>query len=160
MRTRTILLAAVFATACTVQNNSALLITEVLPPTLVTHTSTDTPPVTTSDCELDSAAKEVSFLPINLTENDGSLFVTVVNGIQATNSANSLNVDASVFLPHQAVITYQFLATGDGNPPANVTVAHSPVIVPVDGAPITGGGAAQTVAVPIIPRNTIAGAPD
>ncbi len=154
MKTPTILLAAALAAACTTQNNSALVITSVLPPTLVTDTSTTTPPVTTSHCDADDAGKEASFLPVNLAENQGNVFATVVSAILPTNSANSLNGDASFFLPHQAVITYQFL-TADGNPPAGVTVVH-PVIVPLDGLPVPGGGSAS-ILVTIFPEGAITG---
>jgi hypothetical protein len=146
MKTQTILLATALAAACTTQNNSALVITKVVPPKA--EVSTDTPPVTT--CKLDPADDEVSFLPINVTENDGNVGAVVENFIAATNTENSLNLDASAFLAHQAVIRIEFV----GSAPPGVSVPD-PIIVPVSGE--VAGGATVSLPVPALPRGVITG---
>jgi len=152
MRTRIILLAAAFAAACTTQNNSALVITKVVPP-ISTDSSTGTPPVTTTTCSFDPGADEVSFLTVNLSENKGSVGAVVQNFIGPTNTDNSLNLDASTFLPHQAVLSFEFPGSG---PPTGVTV-KSPIIVPVSGVEVPGG-TAGTVAMPMFPKGVVTGA--
>ena len=153
MRTPIILLAAAFAAACTTQNNSALVITKVVPPKATTDTSTTTPPVTTTSCSFDPTANEFTFLPVNLTENQGNVAAVVQNFMPPTNSANSLNLDASVFLPHQAVVSFEFPGSG---PPPGVTV-KSPIIVPVSGLEVPSGGAA-TVGIPMFLPGVVTGA--
>jgi len=152
MRTRIILLAAAFAAACTTQNNSALVITKVVAP-ISTDTSTGTPPVTTTTCSFDPTADENTFLTVNLSENVGSVAAVVQNFITPTNADNSLNLDASTFLPHQAVISFEFPGAGT---PAGVTV-KSPIIVPVSGLEVPGGGAA-TVGIPMFLPGVVTGA--
>jgi hypothetical protein len=151
MRTRIILLAAAFAAACTTQDNSALVITAVLPPTVTTNTSTTTPPVTTTTCTFDPGGKEFTFLPVNLAENQGNVAALVQNLIGPTNVDNSLNLDASNFLPHQAVVSLEF----PGGAPTGVTV-NSPIIVPVSGLEVPGGGTA-TVGIAMLPKGVVTG---
>lgn len=150
MNTRTILLAAAFAAACTTQNNSALVITKVVPGKEVTVTSTTTPPVTTTHCEFDPAADELSFVPINLAQNDGLVGAVVNNFMPATNSANSLNLDAAIFQSHQAVVRIEF-PTGT---PAGVSV-QNPIIVPVAG--VVSSGQVASFPLPLLPRGAITG---
>ena len=156
MRTRTILLAAAFAAACTTQNNSALVITAVVPPEVGTTTSATTPPVTTTTCTFKTDAKEFSFLAVNLTENQGNVAAVVQNFMPPTNSANSLNLDAAFFLPHQAVVHYEFPGNPGGAPPTGVTV-QNPAIIPVSGLEVPSGGTA-TVGIPMFLPGVITGA--
>lgn len=146
MKTRIILLAAAFAAACTTQNNSALVITSVVP--AKAETSTTTPPVTT--CTFDPKAAEISFLQINLAKNDGTMGAVVNNFMPATNSANSLNLDAAVFEAHQAVIRVEF----PGGTPAGVSVPN-PIIVPVAG--VVSSGETASIPVPLLPHGAISG---
>jgi hypothetical protein len=147
MKTRIILLAAAFAAACTTQNNSALVITKVVPPKA--ETSTATPPVT--KCSFDPTDPELNFVLVNLTENAGNVAAVVHNFMPPTNSANSLNLDAAVFLPHQAVVRYEF----PGSAPSAVTV-QNPAIIPVSGLEVASGESA-TVAIPMFPAGAITG---
>lgn len=146
MKTRIILLAAAFAAACTTQNNSALVITSVVP--AKAETSTTTPPVTT--CTFDPKAAEISFLQINLAKNDGTMGAVVNNFMPATNSANSLNLDAAVFEAHQAVIRVEF----PSGTPAGVSVPN-PIIVPVAG--VVSSGETASIPVPLLPHGAISG---
>jgi hypothetical protein len=148
MRTRTILLAAAFTAACTTQNNSALVIVKVVAPKA--DTSTTTPPVVT--CTFDPGGDEFSFLPVNLAENQGNVAPVVENFMPPTNSANSLNLDASVFLPHQAVVRLEF----PGGTPAGVAVPNNPVIVPVSGLEVASGQSA-TMGIPMLLPGVITG---
>jgi hypothetical protein len=147
MRTRTILLAAAFAAACTTQNNSALVITKVIPPKAAT--STTTPPVTT--CSFDPTDQEFTFLPINLAENQGNVAAVVLNSIPPTNADNTLNLDASLFLPHQAVVRYEF-----ATPAGGAAFANNPAIIPVSGLAVAGGTSA-TVGIPLFPSGSVTG---
>jgi len=156
MRTRTILLAAAFTAACTTQNNSALVITRVVPPEVTTETSTTTPPVTTTTCSFKTDAAEFSFLPVNLAENVGNVAAVVQNFMPPTNSANSLNLDAAFFLPHQAVVRYEFPGNPNGAPPAGVTV-QAPAIIPVSGLEVPSGGTA-TIGIPMFVGGAVSGA--
>ncbi|HEY6911899.1 MAG TPA: hypothetical protein VI356_21155 [Myxococcales bacterium] len=150
MKTRIILLAAAFATACTTQNNSALVITSVVPAKEDTKTSSTTPPVTTTTCTFDPAASEVSFVQINLSQNDGTMGAVVHNFMPPTNSANSLNLDAAVFEAHQAVIRVEF----PSGAPAGVSVPN-PLIVPVSG--VISSGEVASIPVPLLPKGVISG---
>ncbi|MGE5048555.1 MAG: hypothetical protein ACM3PC_08320 [Deltaproteobacteria bacterium] len=153
MNTRTILLAAALAAACTTQNNSALVIIKVVPPKAETSTSTPTTPAVTT-CTFDPASPELSFVPVNLAENEGNVAAVVQNFMPPTNSANTLNLDASVFLPHQAVVRYEFL--GAAGTPAGVTV-QNPAIIPVSGLEVASGQTA-TVGIPMFATGVISGA--
>jgi hypothetical protein len=151
MTTRTILLAAALAAACTTQNNTALVITKVVPPTAATST---TGPTT---CSFSTAADEWTFLTVNLAENIGNVAAVVENHIQNTANANpTLGGDASTFLPHQAVVAYEFPGNTNGAPPAGVTV-KSPTVIPVSGLTVPGGGSA-TVGVPMFLPGVVTGA--
>jgi hypothetical protein len=156
MRTRTILLAAAFAAACTTQNNSALVITKVVPPEATTTTTTATPPVTTTTCSFSTQTQEFTFLGVNLAENRGNVAAVVQNFMPPTNSANSLNLDAAVFLPHQAVVRYEFPGNPNGAPPAGVTVPN-PAIIPVSGLEVPSGGIA-TIGIPMFLPGVVSGA--
>jgi hypothetical protein len=146
MKTRTILLAAACAAACTTQNNSALVITTVV--AAKAETSTTTPPVT--NCKFDASADETSFQPINLASDDGTMGAVVHNAMPATNSNNSLNLDAAVFEAHQAVIRVEF----PGGTPPGVSVPN-PIIVPVAGVVVSG--ATASIPVPLLPQGVITG---
>jgi hypothetical protein len=150
MRTPIILLALALA-ACTTQNNSALVITKVVPPKA---DATTTPP----SCIFDSGSDELTFLKVNLSENEGNVAAVVENFITNTAATSNpqLGLDGSRFLPHQAVVTYEFPANANGAPPAGVTVP-SPAIIPVGGLSVAAGETA-TMGVPMFPTGAIGGA--
>lgn len=150
MRTRIILLAAALAAACTTQNNTALVITKVVPPAAtVVGTSTV--------CAFSASSDEFTFLGINLAENIGNVAAVVENKMPDTSTANpDLALDASTFLPHQAVVAYEFPGNPNGAPPAGVTV-KSPSIIPVSGLEVAGGASA-TVGIPMFLTGVVTGA--
>src|SRR5947209_20356865 len=102
MRTRTILLATALAAACTTQNNTALVITKVVAPAATTSTTGPTV------CSFSTSADEFTFLEVNLTENVGNVAAVVDNSISTAPANGTLGADASTFLPHQAVVAYEF----------------------------------------------------
>ncbi len=148
MRTRTILLAAALASACTTKNNTSLVITKVVPPTVTTST-------TGTVCSFSAGSDEFTFLPINLTENIGNVAAVVENMIPNTATGSSLGLDASTFLPHQAVVAYEFPSSANGAPPSGVTVT-SPAVIPVSGLEVPGGSS-STVGVPMFLPGVVTG---
>jgi len=146
MRTPIIFLAAALAAGCTAQGNSALLISKVVVATA--GQSSDTPPRPT--CTVDPSADESNSVPLNLTENTGTVGAVISNLMLPTNSANpDLNVDASTFSPHQAVVTYEFPSGAAGG-----TINVNPVITPVSGLTVAAGNQAP-VLVSLVPQGVI-----
>src|ERR1700682_1589176 len=108
MKTRIALLALVMAASCSTKNqNSALIITKVIP-AKATGTPGTGGAAGTFPCVFDPGQAEYTpYLPLNPSENRG--IVAAVVGNNLTNPAKDnvvLRTDSTIFLPHQAVVTY------------------------------------------------------
>jgi hypothetical protein len=123
MKTRNALaILALLASSCMARNeNSALVISAVIPPTA---SSSGTPPVLS--CKFDPSQAEYTSLPYNPAENRGIVAALVqINTILRTDSTN--------FLPHQAVVTYEYIPASAGTPPGQTIVAAGGIEVPGGG---------------------------
>ncbi len=141
MKTRLTILLAALAAACTTKNNSALQITKVVPPTVATATGS-----TTTTCTIEPGGTEVSFLAVNPAENTGTVGAIVENQALPNLQVNPLlRVDASSFLPHQAVITYEVI--GGGASIGQQTVPTAGVVVP--------GGGTGAIAIQMLPKGSV-----
>jgi hypothetical protein len=134
MKTRIVLLTLVLAASCGTKNqNSALVITKVIPPTAKGTPGTGGAAGSLA-CSFDPGQQEYTpYLPINPNENRG--IVAAVVGNNLTNPAKDntvLRTDSTMFLPHQAVVTYE-IASGPGTAPG-------PSIVPASGISVPSGG--------------------
>ena len=126
-----IVLFALAAASCTTKNqNSALVITKVIPPTAGTTTVGT---ATVGTCSLDPGANEFDYLPINPAENSGQIGAVVQNNMISTTTLNPiLRTDSNVFFPHQAIVTYEVVGGGGAALPQNV--------IPVGASGVTSNG--------------------
>jgi hypothetical protein len=122
-----IVLFALAAASCTTKNeNSALVISKVIPAKATADSTTNT-----VSCAFDSSLQEFTpYLPFNVTENAGVVGATVDNNLVGTTNS-VLQTDSHAFLPHQAVITYEYLGSTVSAPGQN--------IVPTTGIEIPSG---------------------
>jgi len=154
--TRTVVLSALLAAACTTKGeNAALVITKVL-----TSKGTTTGGVVT--CPTIAAGDtEQSFINIG-PDNFGQVGLVVDNRIVDPSTQNTvLRTNSADFLPHQVVASYEVLGTGTVNAPATVAAAGDvpaktagPVIVPAL-FPSTFGAAAGGIAAGTFIRATL-----
>jgi hypothetical protein len=134
-----ILLAALLAAGCKTNNqNSALVIFKVIP---AKASAVGTAPAQTLGCVFDPAQQEFTpDLPFNPAETFGDLAAVVVNNLKDTVTVNaSFNTTSSVFLPHQAVISYEFIGSATPSPAGTF-------IAPTSGLEVLPGGGQSTVA--------------
>src|SRR5437588_11766798 len=103
-----VLLAFFLAAGCNVFNaNSFLPLVSVIPPKAATSGSGAT---ATLGCSFDPGTSEFTELPYNPVENTGSIAAVVQNNIADTAGLNSnLRDNSTSFLPHQAVVDYEFV---------------------------------------------------
>jgi hypothetical protein len=155
--TRTVVLLALLAAACTTKGeNAALVITKVL-----TSKGTTTAGVVT--CPVIAAGDtELSFILLG-PDNFGQVGLVVDNRIPDPSTQNTvLRTNSADFLPHQVVASYEVLGTGTVNAPATVAAAGvvvpsktaGPVIVPAL-FPSTFGAAAGGIAAGTFIRATL-----
>jgi hypothetical protein len=155
--TRTVVLLALLAAACTTKGeNAALVITKVL-----TSKGTTTAGVVT--CPVIAAGDtELSFILLG-PDNFGQVGLVVDNRIVDPSTQNTvLRTNSADFLPHQVVASYEVLGTGTVNAPATVAAAGvvvpsktaGPVIVPAL-FPSTFGAAAGGIAAGTFIRATL-----
>jgi hypothetical protein len=155
--TRTVVLLALLAAACTTKNeNSALVITKVLQSKGTTAAGVVTcPSITVGDVEF-------NYILIG-PDNFGQVFLVVDNRTVDISTQNTvLRTSSSDFLPHQVVVSYEVLGNGTMNAPATVAVAG--VVVPAHGQgpvgipalfPSTFGAAAGGIAAGTFIRATL-----
>jgi hypothetical protein len=130
MRRIAILLVALVAFAVLVQTacgtkgeNSALVVTKVLPP------AASGPDGGTVQCTVDPSGKELSFLPLG-QDSFGSIALVVDNRLQnQTNQNPILRTDSSAFLPHSVMVTYEVLGAGTLGSAILNTIPSSGVVV-------------------------------
>jgi hypothetical protein len=133
MKTRNALaILALLASSCMTRNeNSALVISAVIPPTA---TATGSGATSSLGCKFDPSQAEYTSLPYNPAENRGVVAAVVQNNLTATSSLNTiLRTDSTNFLPHQAVVTYEYIPASAGTPPGQTIVAASGIEVPGGG---------------------------
>src|SRR5713101_1409994 len=134
MKTRNaILLLSLLLASCTTKNeNSALVITKIIPATASVNG-------TSVSCVCDPAAQEFTpALPFNPAENRGFVAAVTTNNLPSTVTLNALlRTDSTTFLPHQAVVSYEAVGTGPFGPAQN--------IVPTSGIEVPGAGGSGTV---------------
>ena len=138
MKTRNtvVILALLLAAGCKARNeNSFLPIISVIPPKAATSGSGAT---ATLGCSFDPGSSEFTELPYNPVENTGSIAAVVQNNIADTAGLNSnLRDNSTSFLPHQAVVDYEFVPASAGTPPGEQ-------VIPAGGV-VAGGGGKGTV---------------
>jgi hypothetical protein len=155
--TRTVVLLALLAAACTTKGeNAALVITKVLQSKGTTTAGVVTCPIITV------GDPELSYILIG-PDNVGQVALVVDNRILDPSTQNAVLRTSSVdFLPHQAVASYEVLGTGTVNAPSAVAAAGvvvpaktaGPVIVPAL-FPSTFGAAAGGIAAGTYIRATL-----
>ena len=148
MKTRNAIVAlALLLASCKTRNEeSALAIESLIAPTA---TSAGTGAATTVTCHFDPAAAEFGELPYNPAENRGSVAAVVQNNLVPTTIINPLlRTDSTTFLPHQAVVDYEFIPASAGSPPGQNTI-------PVAGLEVVAGNR-STVGIDIFNGTTIA----
>lgn len=143
MKTRAPMLLLAIAVSCSTKNeNSALVIAKVIPPSASAGT--------TISCVFDPAVAEYTpGLPFNPAENRGVVAAVVQNNLVDNAAFNAvLRTNSNVFLPHQVVINYE-VASGTGTAPGQNVVPTSGIEVPTgtsaavgfdvfNGLPMTG----------------------
>src|SRR5258708_17337364 len=147
MKTRNALaLLALLALSCkTKSENSAFVISSVAPPTASSSGSGAT---SVLGCKFDPSTAEFSVLPYNPAENRGIVAAVLLNNLSPTTALNPLlRTDTTTFLPHQAVLNYEYIPSSAGTPPGQTVVAASGVEVP--------GGGKRTVEVDMFTGATI-----
>ena len=154
MKTRNAIVAlALLLASCKTRNeNSSLPIISMVAPTA---TASGTGATATVSCKFDPGSGEFSELPYNPAENRGSVAAVVQNNLTPTTSLSPLlRADSTTFLPHQAVVDYEFIPGSAGAPPPENTV-------PVSGLEVAAGTKA-TVGINIfngtaiaVPNNTL-----
>ena len=130
MKTRNAIVAlALLLASCKTRNeNSSLSIVSVIAPTAATA---GTGVAATVSCTFDPAAAEFTQLPYNPAENRGSIAAVVQNNLAITVGLNPLlRTDTSTFLPHQAVVDYEFIPASAGAAPPQNTIPVSGLEVP------------------------------
>jgi hypothetical protein len=125
-----ILLAALLVGGCKTRNeNSALVITRMIP---AKATVAGTAPNQTLACTFDPTAAEFTpTLPFNPVQTGGDIGAAVANNLKDTVTVNSsLNTTSSVFLPHQAVDSYEYINSAVPSPAGTFIVPTSGGEVP------------------------------
>lgn len=131
MKTRNLLVAlALLAAGCTTRNeNSALVIISVIPPKA---TVSGAGPTASVSCAFDQTVPEFTELPYNPAENRGEIAAVVQNNLVSTAALNpQLRAESTTFLPHQAVVNYEYIPSSAGTPPGQTVIPVSGVEVPV-----------------------------
>lgn len=130
MNTRKAILAlALFATSCMNRNQrSDLIVTKTIP-------ATATASATAVTCKFDPAAAAFTpGLPFNPAENQGVVAAVVSNTIVDPSTYNPvLRTNTATFLPHQVVVSYEFIPAGPSAPALNA--------VPTSGGEVKSGSA-------------------
>lgn len=143
MKTRKALaILVLLAGSCTTRNEtSALVISSVIPPIA---SAVGTGATSALGCKFDPASPEYTpDLPYNPAENRGSIAAVVVNNLSPTVNLNPLlRGDSTSFLPHQAVVNYEYVPAGAGAAPGTNTIPTAGIVVP-------GGGGKGTVGIDI-----------
>src|SRR5258708_19775911 len=106
MKTRNALaLLALLALSCKTRNeNSAFVISSVVPPTASSSGSGAT---SVLGCKFDPSTAEFSVLPYNPAENRGIVAAVLLNNLSPTTALNPLLPPAPpTFLPHPPTLTY------------------------------------------------------
>src|ERR1700674_1844369 len=133
MKTRNALaILALLASSCMTRGeNSPLVISSVVPRTAAAAGSATTP---TLGCSFVASTAEYTSLPYNPAENRGIVAAVVQNNLTPTTALNTiLRVDSTTFLPHQAVVNYEYIPSSAGTPPGQTVVAAGGVEVPGGG---------------------------
>lgn len=133
MKTRILIIALTLAAAsCKARNErSDLAIISVIPPKA---SSSGTGATATVSCAFDVATTEFTELPYNPAENRGSIAAVVRNSLTTTVAVNPLlQTDSTGFLPHQAVVDYEFIPASAGTPPGET-------VIPAAGLEVFSGG--------------------
>jgi hypothetical protein len=131
MNTRNLLVVlALLGAGCTTRNeNSALVITSVIPPKATASGAGATASVS---CAFDQTVAEFTELPYNPAENRGEVGAVVQNNLVSTAALNpQLRAESTTFLPHQAVVKYEYIPGTAGTPPGQTVIPVSGVEVPV-----------------------------
>lgn len=133
MKTRNAIVAlALLLASCKTRNeNSQLSIVSVVPP-IATFTAGPTPgsPGTVS-CKFDPGTAEFSELPYNPAENRGRIAAVVQNNLTPTTGLNALlRSDTATFLPHEAVVSFEYIPATAGAAPGGNTIPVSGLEVP------------------------------
>lgn len=129
-------LALLLASCKTRNENSAFTITSVIPPTA---TAVGTGATATVSCKFDPATAEFSELPYNPAENRGTIAAVVQNNLTPTPGLNTLlRGDTTTFLPHEAVVSFEYIPGSAGTAPGANTIPVSGLEVP-SGAKATVG---------------------
>jgi hypothetical protein len=124
---------ALLAAGCKTRNeNSSLVITSVVPPVA---SSAGTGAAATLGCKFDPATPEYTpYLPYNPAENRGVVAAVVSNNLVNQTATNPLaRTDTTTFLPHQVVVTYEYIPAAAGTPPPQA-------IIPTSGIEVLGNG--------------------
>jgi hypothetical protein len=130
MKTRNALaILALLASSCTTRNeNSALVISSVIPPTA---SATGSGATTVLGCSFVLSTAEFTSLPYNPAENRGIVAAVLQNNLTPTATLNTiLRADTTSFLPHQAVVNYEYIPSSAGTPPGQTVVAAGGLEVP------------------------------
>ncbi len=138
MKTRHAIVAlALLLASCKTRNeNSFLTIVGLIPPTA---TASGTGATATVSCKFDPGSGEFSQLPYNPAENRGSVAAVVQNSISPALGLNSLlGTGTTTFLPHQAVVDYEFIPASAGAAPGQNTIPVSGLEVPTSSKATVG----------------------
>jgi hypothetical protein len=130
---------ALSATSCKTKNESSdLVIISMIPAKASATTGGAT---STIGCVFDPANPEVTpAIPYNPAENAGFMAAVVQNNLTGTNALNAdLRTDSATFLPHQAVVDYEFVPASAGAAPPEQTIPTSGVVVKSNGGTATVG---------------------
>jgi len=137
MKTRNAIVAlALLLASCKTRNeNSQLPIISVIAPT-ATFTAGAAGSAGTVSCKFDAGAAEFTTLPYNPAENVGRIAAVVQNNLTPTTGLNQLlRSDTSTFLPHEAVVSFEYASGSAG-------AAPGPNTIPVSGLEVPAGGKA------------------
>ena len=138
MKNRIAILLVLAAAGCRIKNNASLIITKMIPPTA---TALGSGLAQQLGCTFDPASPEFTpDLAFNPLETRGRIGA-VVNNTSATTAAVNpvLRTDASTFLPHQAVVTYEFINAGGATAPSGETIVPtSGIEVPSSSSAVVG----------------------
>ena len=122
MNTRNAILSfAVLALSCANRSQrSDLVITKTIPPTATSGTSGVT-------CSFDGGSQAYTpTLPFNPNENRGVVAAVVRNNIADPTTYNAqLRTNTEAFVPHQVVLSYEFIPAGPSAPSINIVPTSS-----------------------------------
>ena len=138
MRTRNalVILALLLAAGCKTRNeNSALPIVGIIPPTATASGGTGGVPAQVTCVFNPDSTEFTPFLPYNPAENRGMIAAVVENNATDPTALNPLlRTNSTSFLPHQAVVSYEFIPAGAGAAPPQQVIPTGGVVVPSGGA--------------------------